>query len=86
MHPLQLKSARYDSLSQSVLINSRKAVVEIAHDGLEALIRKPLNSEEAIRYVLTINRKIAQLASIIPADDGKIHITKKLLLNDGIWE
>jgi hypothetical protein len=85
MQRLDLKSARYDRLSDSVLINGRGCVIEISHEAVELAAHRPMEPEEAVRTVVEEARMFAFLASRLPADDGKIHITAKMLVNDGMF-
>jgi hypothetical protein len=80
---LDIKSARYDSLSGSVLIDGRDCVVEISHEALEELQRGPLTPEGAVSKVVSEVKRLSRLATRLPADDGKIHITRQILINDG---
>ena len=86
MQRLDLKSLRYDSLGKSVLIDGRKVVVEISHEALEAFTNRELTVEEAIRKVADEQKRLTRLAEWLPADDGKIHITTNMLMNDGVFE
>ncbi len=85
MQRLDLKSLRYDKLGRSVLIDGRKVVVEISHEALEALFNRELTSDEAIIKVAEEQKRLTKLAEWIPADDGKIHITTNMLMNDGVF-
>jgi hypothetical protein len=85
MQRLDLKSARYDPLSDSVLINGRGCVIEISHEAVELAARRPIEPEEAVRTVVEEARRFALLATRLPPDDGKIHITANMLANDGMF-
>ena len=80
---LELKTARYDRLSRSVLIDGRSVVIEVSHEALEAMARRELAPEEAVNRAVSEARRLTMLAMRVPADDGKVHITKSLVLNDG---
>ena len=86
MQRLDLKTLRYDRMGQSVLIDGRKVVVEIAHEALEALTNRELSEDDAMRKVVEEQKRLTRLAEWLPADDGKIHITANLLMNDGRFE
>ena len=86
MQRLDLKSLRYDRLGKSVLIDGRNVVLEISHDALEALSNRELSEEAAILKVAEEQKRLTRLAEWLPADDGKIHITTSLLMNDGRYE
>ncbi len=86
MQRLDLRSLRYDKLGKSVLIDGRQVVVEISHEALEALSNKPLTEEQAVHKVAEETKRLTRLAEWVPADDGKIHITTNLLMNDGFYE
>lgn len=85
MQRLDIRSLRYDKLGRSVLIDGRGLVLEISHEALEALANRPLNVNEAIRKVADEQKRLTRLAEKVPADDGKIHITTNILLNDGVF-
>jgi hypothetical protein len=85
MQRLDLKSLRYDKLGRSVLIDGRKVVVEVSHEALEALSNRELTSEEAVLKVAEEQKRLTRLAEWVPADDGKIHITTNMLMNDGVF-
>ena len=86
MQRLDLKSLRYDPLGRSVLIDGRGVTVEVSHEALESLKNKPLDPEAALLLVAEETRRITRLAEWVPADDGKIHITTNMLMNDGLFE
>ena len=79
---LDLRSARFDRLSGSVLINGRENVVEISIDALERLCHRSVASEEAVLVAVSEAKRITVLASRLPADDGKINITAGFVEND----
>ncbi|GIL00595.1 MAG: hypothetical protein BroJett030_04940 [Alphaproteobacteria bacterium] len=83
---LDLKTARYDRLAASVLIDGRGCVVEVALDALEALNRRRLAPEEAVAKAVEAAKRLAALATRLPADDGKITITRSILMGEGLYE
>ncbi len=83
---LDLKSIRYDALGRSVLIDGRKVTLEVSHEALEALCNRQLSTEEAVLKVAEETKRLTRLAEWVPADDGKIHITTGILMNDGVFE
>ncbi len=85
MQRLDLKSLRYDKLGRSVLIDGRKVTVEISHEALEALFNRELTCDEAVLKVAEEQKRLTRLAEWVPADDGKIHITTHMLMNDGVF-
>lgn len=85
MQRLDIKSVRYDKFGKSVLINGRKVVLEISMEALEMLQQRKLSEQEAITSVVENAKKLTVLAERVPADDGKIHITTNILMNDGIF-
>ena len=85
MQRLDLKSLRYDKLGRSVLIDGRKVVVEVSHEALEALSNSELTADEAVIKVAEEQKRLTRLAEWVPADDGKIHITTNMLMNDGVF-
>jgi len=85
MQRLDLKSLRYDKLGRSVLIDGRKVVLEVSHEALEALSNRELTADEAVLKVAEEQKRLTRLAEWVPADDGKIHITTNMLMNDGVF-
>ena len=45
---LDFKTTRYDKLADSVLIDGKKAIVEISRDAFEALYRRQFTGEEVV--------------------------------------
>ncbi len=82
---LDIKSVRYDKLGRSVLVDARGAVMEISHEALEVLCNRQLEADEAVSKVVDELKRLTKLAERVPADDGKIHITTNILMNDGIY-
>ncbi len=82
---LDLRTVRYDQFSGSVQIDARKSVIEISQDALELLSNRSLTPEEAIVKAVAEAKLITKLASQLPADDGKIHITARIVENDGLY-
>lgn len=80
---LDLKTVRYDRLSESVLLDGRGVVVAVPKDALEALSSRVLAPEEAIGMAVEEVRRLTRLAEIIPADDGRVTVTRERLLNNG---
>ena len=86
MQRLDLKSLRYDKLDKAVLIDGRKVTLSVSHEALEALSNRELDEQQALLKVAEEQKRLTRLAEWIPADDGKIHITTNMLMNDGIFE
>ena len=82
---LDVKSVRYDRFSHAVLIDGRKCVVEVSVEALEAISNRSLEPEAAVDKAVAEIKRLTWLASRLPADDGKIHITANLLLHDGMF-
>ncbi len=80
---LDFKTVRFDKLADTVLIDGKKAIVEISRQALEALYKREFSEEEVIIKAVEEAKRLNHLANIIPADDGKIHITTALMLSDG---
>jgi hypothetical protein len=80
---LNLKTVRYDRLSDAVLMDGRNVVVVIARDALEAFSNRVLAPEEAVGKAVEEATRLSRLAEIVPADDGRVLITKERLLNNG---
>ena len=86
MQRLDLKSLRYDKLDKAVLIDGRKVTLSVSHEALAALSNRELDEKQALLKVAEEQKRLTRLAEWIPADDGKIHITTNMLMNDGIFE
>ncbi|MGB7287100.1 MAG: hypothetical protein WBC71_09230 [Salaquimonas sp.] len=80
---LDIKTVRYDKLSDMVLMDGRKIVLAVTRDALEALYNRELDPEEAILKAVEEQKRLTRLAEIIPVDDGRVLITKDRLLNNG---
>ena len=80
---LNFKTIRFDSLADSVLIDGKKATVEISREAFEALYRRSLTGDEVIVKAIEEAKRLNHLVNIIPADDGKINITAALMLGEG---
>jgi hypothetical protein len=82
---IDLKSARFDSLARSVLIDGRGVTVEISLEALEALAKRKLSPEQAVVRAVGESKRIVTLMKRLPPDDGKITITTAILMNDGLF-
>lgn len=80
-----IKSVRYDRLSESVLFNGRNCVVEITHGALECIAKRSMAPEEAVGAAVGEVKRLTRLASMLPADDGKIHITANIVMTNGVF-
>lgn len=80
---LNFKTVRFDKLADAILVDGRKAVVEVPRAALEALYKTQFSDEEIILKAVQEKKRLNYLANKIPADDGKIHITTALMLGDG---
>ena len=83
---LDIKSVRYDRMNDGVQFDTAKRVgrhpglvIEVSKDALEDHFRLPMNQEQAIVKAIEIQMFIQQAANHIPADDGKIRLTKATL-------
>lgn len=92
MIKLDIKSVRYDRMNDGVQFDTAQRtgrspglVVEISKEALEDHFRKPLDSDAAMLKAIEIQTHIQQAANRIPADDGKIRLTKATL-NGRDWE
>ena len=83
---LDFKTTRFDKLADTILIDGKKAIVEISREAFEALYRRDLDGEEAIIKAVEEAKRLNHLVNVIPADDGKIHITTALMLGDGQFD
>lgn len=82
---LDLRSARFDRFANSVLIDGRRVVVEVTKEALEALYKRDLEPDEALRLAVEETKRLTRLATRLPADDGKIVVTTGILMNDGLF-
>jgi hypothetical protein len=80
---LDIKTVRYDRLSDEVLMDGRKIVLAVTKDALEALYNREMDPDEAILRAVDEAKRLTRLAEIVPADDGRVLITKDRLMNDG---
>ena len=80
---LDIKSARYDRLSDEILMDGRKIILSVTRDALQALYNRELDPEEAILRAVDEVKRLTRLAEIIPADDGRVLITRERLMNNG---
>ena len=78
-----MRSARYDRLAGSVMIDGRGYVLEVAHEAIEVLMKRELEPQEAIDGAIREAKRLTRLAGRLPADDGKIIVTRSILLKDG---
>jgi hypothetical protein len=82
---LDFRSARYDRLARSVMIEGRGVQVEVSLEALEALARKPLSPQDAVNRAVAEGKRLTALLKRLPPDDGKVTITTAILLNDGLF-
>ena len=81
---LDLRTVRYDRMSEAVLMDGKhNLVVAVTRDALEALYDRSFEPEEAVIKAVEEVRRLTVLADRIPADDGRIMITKDMLLSGG---
>jgi len=80
---LDIKTVRYDKLSDTVLLDGRKIVLAVTRDALEALYGRELDPDEAILRAVDEAKRLTRLAEILPADDGRVLVTRDRLLNNG---
>jgi len=80
---LDIKTVRYDKLSDEVLFDGRKIVLAVTRDALETLYNRELNPDEAILRAVDEAKRLTRLAEIVPADDGRVLITRDRLINNG---
>ena len=80
---LDFKTIRFDTLADTILIDGKKNVVEISREAFEVLYRREFSGEEVVLKAVEEAKRLNHLANVIPADDGKIHITAALMMSDG---
>ena len=56
-----------------------------SQEALEAQFRRDLAPDEAIAGAVSIARRLTALATRLPPDDGRIHITRSVLMGDGLY-
>ena len=83
---LDIRTARYDRLSEAVLMDGRGIVLAVTLDALENLHDCRFEPEEAVIKAIEDVRRLTVLAGKVPADDGRVLITRAMLLNDGQFE
>jgi len=83
---LDIKSVRYDRMNDGVQFDTASRigrrpglVIEVSREALEDHFRRPLDQATAIAKAVEIQMFIQQAANRIPADDGKIRLTKATL-------
>lgn len=83
---LDIKSARFDRMNDGVQFDTVKRagrspglIIEVSRDALEDHFRSPMDRELAIAKAVELQTFIQQAANRIPADDGKIRLTKATL-------
>ena len=83
---LDLKTVRYNKFSRGVVFDARNGcTVEVSQEALEAQFRRDLEPDEAVAGAVEIVGKLTQLATLLPADDGRIHITRGVLMGEGLY-
>lgn len=83
---LDLRTVRYDKFARAVLFDGRGGTtVEVSQEALEAQFRRGLEPDEAVASAVEIVRHLTQLATLLPADDGRIHITRAVLMGEGLY-
>ncbi|MFK7902320.1 MAG: hypothetical protein AB8B49_05700 [Nitratireductor sp.] len=80
---LDIKTVRFEPMTDSVLFDGRKIVLAVTKDALEALFNIELSPQEAVYKAIEEEKRLTKLADIIPADDGRVTVTKNMLLNEG---
>lgn len=86
MQRLDLKTVRYERMTDAVLFDGRKIVLAVTRDALEALYHMELSPEDAMLRAVDEVKRLTMLADVIPADDGRITVTKNMILNDGVFD
>lgn len=64
-------------------MDGRNIVLAVTRDALEALYGRELEPDEAVLKAVDEAKRLTRLAEILPADDGRVLVTKDRLLNDG---
>ncbi len=82
---LDLKTARYDKLARSVLIDGRGLTLEVSLEALEALAKKPLSPHDAVNRALSEAKRLTMLMKRLPPDDGKVFVSASMMMNDGLY-
>ena len=67
---LDLRSARYDRLARSVMIDGRGVLVEVSLEALEALARKSLSPQDAVNRAVAEGKRLTALLKRLPPDDA----------------
>jgi len=82
---VDIESAEYDRMRQSVVIAANRAQVIVSLEALENYFSRSLNADEAVEGAIEAGNIIRLAANATPADDGMINITSKIL-NGRQWE
>ncbi len=85
MIKIDIESAEYDRMRQSVVMIAGRGHVIISLEALESYFNRELNAEDAVVGAIEAGSIIRLAANATPADDGVINITSKIL-NGRAWE
>lgn len=85
MIKVDIESAEYDRMRQSVVMLAGRGQVIVTHEALETYFNRKLDAADAVEAAIEAGNIIRLAANATPADDGVTNITSKIL-NGRLWE
>ena len=85
MIKVDIESAEYDKMRQSVVMIAGRGHVIISLEALESYFNRELDATDAVDAAIEAGNIIRLAANATPADDGVTNITSKIL-NGRLWE
>ena len=85
MIKVDIESAEYDRMRQSVVMVAGRGHVIISLEALESYFNRELDATDAVDAAIEAGNTIRLAANATPADDGVTNITSNIL-NGRLWE
>jgi hypothetical protein len=82
---VDIESAEYDRMRQSVVMVAGRGCVIVSLEALESYFSRELDADAAVEAAIEAGNIIRLAANATPADDGVTNITSKIL-NGRLWE
>jgi len=82
---VDIESAEYDKMRQSVVMIAGRGHVIISLEALESYFNRELDAADAVEAAIEAGNTIRLAANATPSDDGVTNITSKIL-NGRLWE
>jgi len=82
---VDIESAEYDRMRQSVVMIAGRGHVIVTLEALESYFNRELDAVDAVESAIEAGNTIRLAANATPSDDGVINITSKIL-NGRAWE